>query len=79
MFYGMICNRFLILTIRDGAINMQVLLCVVSVLFGGLSMIASIIQMKSENKPISDEVMAIGSLLLIAAAVCNISAQWAVV
>lgn len=55
---------------------MQILLCTVSVLFGVLSMIASIHQMKSERKPIPAVVMAIGSFMLIAAVICNISAQW---
>lgn len=39
-------------------------------------MIASISQMKSERKPIPAVIMTTGSLLLIAAVVCNISAQW---
>lgn len=39
-------------------------------------MIASISQMKSEKKPIPAVIMLIGSLLLIAAVICNIRAQW---
>lgn len=55
---------------------MQILLCVVSVLFGGLQMAASVSQMKSERKPISAVVMAIGSVMVITAVICNITAQW---
>ena len=54
---------------------MRILLCIVSVLFGGLSMIASISQMKTEKKPIPAILMTIGSVMLIAAVICNISTQ----
>lgn len=54
---------------------MQVILCIVSVLFGGLSVIAAFSQIKSEKKPFPAIVMAIGSLLLIAAVLCNIIGQ----
>lgn len=51
---------------------MRILLCAVGVLFGGLSLIAAISQMKSEKRPISAMVMAAGSLVLLAAVPCNI-------
>lgn len=54
---------------------MQVILWIVSVLFGGLSLIAAASQMKNENKSPSALMMITGSLLLIAAAVCNIVGQ----
>ena len=44
---------------------MQVILCIVSVLFGGLSIIAAVCQIKTEKK-------SAGSLLLIAAVICSI-------
>ncbi len=54
---------------------MKILLCVVSVAFGILSMIASVSQMKNEKKPFSAILMALGSLVLLAAVICSISAQ----
>ncbi len=54
---------------------MQVILCIVSVLFGGLSLIAAISQIKSEKKSTSVLIMITGSLLLIAAVVCNMVGQ----
>ena len=46
---------------------MRIILCIVSVLFGGLSMIAAFSQVKREQKPISAILMIFGSLLLLAA------------
>ena len=54
---------------------MRIILCIVSVLFGGLSMIAAFSQVKSERKPISAIIMITGSLLLLAAVICNIIRQ----
>ncbi len=55
---------------------MQILLCVLSLLFGGLSLIAAISQMKKEKKPVSAIIMMIGALMLIAAVICNLCALW---
>lgn len=56
---------------------MQIILWIISVLFGGLSLIAAAIQIKNEKKSPSALMMIIGSLLLIAAVVCNrIGQQW---
>ena len=54
---------------------MQVILCIVSVLFGGLSLIAAISQLRSEKKSPSALIMIAGSLLLIAAVICNLCGQ----
>ena len=54
---------------------MRIILCIVSVLFGGLSMIAAFSQVKSEQKPFSAILMIFGSLLLLAAVICNILEQ----
>ena len=54
---------------------MRIILCIVSVLFGGLSMIAAFSQMKSEQKPVSAILMIAGSLLLLATVMCNILGQ----
>lgn len=54
---------------------MRIILCIVSVLFGGLSMIAAFSQVKSERKPVSAIIMITGSLLLLAAVICNIIGQ----
>ena len=51
---------------------MQVILCIVSVLFGGLSIIAAVCQIKTEKKSASALMMITGSLLLIAAVICSI-------
>ena len=51
---------------------MQIVLCIASVLFGGLSLLAAAVQVKKEKKSLSAFLMAAGSLLLIAAVVCNI-------
>lgn len=51
---------------------MRIILCIVSVLFGGLSMIAAFHQMRGKQKPVSAILMIAGSLLLLAAVLCNI-------
>ena len=53
---------------------MKAILCIVSVLFGGLSMIAAVSQIKSD-KSVSALIMIAGSLLLIAAVICNLLGQ----
>ncbi len=54
---------------------MQMILCTVAALFGGLSMIAAVSQLKHEKRSIPAAVMTIGSFLLIIAIVCNIMGQ----
>ena len=54
---------------------MRILLWVVSALFGGLSLIASLSQMKGEEKPAAAGWMAAGSLMLLAAVGCGIGAK----
>lgn len=54
---------------------MQVILCVVSILFGGLSLVAAISQIKSEKKSPSALIMITGSLLLITAVICNMAGR----
>lgn len=51
---------------------MKILLCILSVAFGGLSMFASISQIKTERKLIPGMIMTIGSAVLIAAVICSI-------
>ncbi len=55
---------------------MQIVLCVVSVLFGGLSLLAAVSQIKakSEKKPLPALTMAVGALILFASVICNIAA-----
>lgn len=56
---------------------MQVVLCIVSGLFGVLSLVASISQMLHEKKPFPGIVMSGGSLLLlVSAAICLSSLAW---
>ena len=54
---------------------MNIAVCIVSILFGGLSLIAAVSQMKTEKKPMPAVVMAAGSVLLISAAICNFAGQ----
>ena len=54
---------------------MNIVLCIVSFLFGGLSLIAGVVQVKAEKKPMPALIMILGSLLLIAAAICNLAKQ----
>lgn len=55
---------------------MQIVLCIVSVLFGGLSLLAAVSQIKakSEKKPLAALIMAVGALILFASVICNIIA-----
>ena len=50
---------------------MNLLLCIVSIAFGGLSLLAALYQMRTEKRFFSAGLMMSGSLLLIAAVVCN--------
>ena len=54
---------------------MQVILRIVSILFGGLSTLAAASQIKGKKKSVSALMMIAGSLLLIAAAICNMAGQ----
>ena len=49
-------------------------MCVVSVLFGGLSLFAAVVQLKAEKKSIQAVLMILGSAVLIAAVACNFAA-----
>ena len=52
---------------------MQIVLCIVSALFGGLSLVAAGSQIKSDKKSPAGWIMAAGSAVLIAAVICNIA------
>ena len=54
---------------------MKVVLCIVSIIFGGLSLIAAISQMRDEKKSMSSILMIIGSVVLISAVICNFAKQ----
>ena len=54
---------------------MNIVLCIVSILFGGLSLIAAISQMKAEKKSMSAVLMIVGSVMLISAVICNFTKQ----
>ena len=54
---------------------MQIVLGIISVLFGGLSLVAAVSQLKSDKKSAAAVIMLIGSLGLIAAVVCNALGQ----
>ncbi len=56
---------------------MKIALCTVSVLFGALSMLAAFVQAKNEKKPVPAVIMTAGSLLLLAAVICNTAGQQA--
>lgn len=59
---------------------MQIVLCIVSGLFGALSLVASVSQMQNEKKPFPGVLMSGGSVLLLAAAVvclCGLGWDWA--
>ena len=51
---------------------MNIVLCIVSILFGGLSLFAAVSQMRTEKKPMPALVMLLGSVALISAAGCNL-------
>ena len=50
---------------------MNLFLCIVSIAFGGLSLLAGVYQLRAEKRSLSAGLMTGGSLLLIAAVVCN--------
>ena len=54
---------------------MNIALCIVSIIFGGLSLIAAISQIKADKKSTPAALMIIGSVMLIAAAICNFAKQ----
>lgn len=54
---------------------MNIVLCIISLLFGGLSLVAAVSQMKNEKKAMPAVLMIVGSLLLISAAICNLAKQ----
>ncbi len=54
---------------------MNIPLCIVSALFGGLSLLASMSQIKREGMAVPSVLMALGSLVLIGAVICNLKAQ----
>ena len=54
---------------------MNIALCIASILFGGLSLLAAIVQVIAEKKPMPAILMMIGSVILISAAICNFAAQ----
>ncbi len=59
---------------------MQIVVCVISVLFGALSLVASVSQMKNERKPFPGMLMSGGSVLLlaaVAACLCSLAWDWA--
>lgn len=54
---------------------MNVVLCIVSIIFGGLSLIAAISQLKAEKKSTPAILMISGSIVLISAAISNLFGQ----
>lgn len=54
---------------------MNVVLCVVSIFFCGLSLIAAISQMRADKKSATAVLMIIGSVMLISAVICNLIKQ----
>ena len=50
---------------------MQMALCIVSVLFGGLHILAAVSQLKSDKKSVPAFIMITGSLLLLGAVISN--------
>ena len=54
---------------------MNIVLCIVSILFGGLSLIAAISQMRAEKKFLPAILMIVGSVVLISAVICNLTKQ----
>lgn len=52
---------------------MNLFLRIVSIAFGGLSLLAAVYQMRAEKRSLSAGLMMGGSLLLIAAVVCNLA------
>lgn len=54
---------------------MNVVLCIVSIFFGGLSLIAAISQIRVDKKSAPIVLMIIGSVMLISAVICNLMKQ----
>lgn len=54
---------------------MNVVLCIVSIIFGGLSLIAAISQIRADKKSTPAVLMIIGSVMLISAVICNFTKQ----
>lgn len=54
---------------------MNVVLSIVSIIFGGLSLIAAISQMRADKRSMPAVLMIMGSILLIVAVICNITKQ----
>ena len=54
---------------------MNIVLCIVSIIFGGLSLIAAISQMRAEKKSMSAILMIVGSVMLISDVICNLAKQ----
>ena len=54
---------------------MNVVLCIISMIFGGLSLIAAISQMRADKRFMPAVLMIIGSVLLIAAVIYNLTKQ----
>ena len=54
---------------------MNIALCIVSILFGGLSLLAATVQIIAQKKPMPAIIMIIGSVILISAAICNFAGQ----
>ena len=50
---------------------MNIALCIVSILFGGLSLLAAIVQIIAQKKAMPAIFMIAGSVVLICAAICN--------
>lgn len=53
--------------------KMKIVLYILSVAAGGLSLVAALSQMKAEKRSFSHILMALGSLVLLAAIVCNLA------
>lgn len=54
---------------------MNVVLCIISIIFGGLSFIAAISQLRAEKNSMSSILMIVGSVMLISAVICNLAKQ----
>ena len=54
---------------------MNIALCIVIILFGVLSLLAAIVQIIAQKKPMPAIIMIIGSVILISAAICNFAGQ----
>lgn len=54
---------------------MSTMLCIISTLFGGLSLIAAVSQIRADKKSVSAIIMIAGSGMLIIAVICNLAKQ----